>query len=770
MTKLNPMFWLLAATALTTSTLVHAADADAANPALTQMASADDTGDIVVFGKGRTRQVTEITAAELLLTTPGTSPLKAIQMLPGVNFQSADPFGAYEWSTRISIRGFNQNQLGFTLDGVPLGDMSYGNVNGLHISRAISTDNISSTLVSNGAGALGTASASNLGGTVEFFSRDPAAQMGVAGNATYGSSNTVRLFGRVDSGDIGNLRGYVSVGYLDAGKWKGDGSQSATQVNAKFVWDAGSSFKVTGFLNYSDRAENDYQDMSLEMIDRLGYKWDNTAPDFALARQIAQIAANRGEVAGNGQPNTAGTVYPGNIKTVDDAYYDAGGLRTDWLAYLKFDAQLSDKVSATLQPYYHSNSGQGSWFTPYVATPGGSEISFRTTEYGISRYGAIGAITGNFGRHQVSTGFWFENNDFNQARRYYPVTGTTTASTTALTWQKNPFYTQWDYAFTTNIFQVYLQDAWAVTDAVTVTAGFKGNTVDLSARQLVPSTLAAGSINNTDWFQPQIGALYKIDANNQLFANYSQNQRAFTAAATGGSPFATTQAGFDAIQNTLKPETSKTLEGGYRFTFGPVSGVAAAYWVDFSNRILATSTGAGIVGNPTVLTNVGSVRSLGVEFGLTWRIIQSLTATVSYAYNDSTYQDDVLNADGTVKQGIAGNTVVDSPKNIANLNLVYDNQRFYARGNLNYMSKRYFTYSNDQSVPSHALLDATIGYRFGGTGGLMGGWAIEGSVTNITNLQYVATIGSNGYGFAGDGQTLLVGAPRQWFATLRKDF
>lgn len=768
MTNRNSIFWLLAATALSASIPAFAAD-DAANPAITQTASADEN-EIVVFGKGRTRQVTEITAAELLLTTPGTSPLKAIQMLPGVNFQSGDPFGAYEWSTRISIRGFNQNQLGFTLDGVPLGDMSYGNVNGLHISRAISTDNISSTLVSNGAGALGTASASNLGGTIEFFSRDPAATMGVAANATYGSSNTLRLFGRIDSGDIGNFRAYASIGYLDAGKWKGDGTQSATQVNGKFVWDAGNSFKVTGFVNYSDRAENDYQDMSLEMINRLGWDWDNTAPDFALARKIAQIAANRGEVAGNGIPNAAGTVYPGNIKTVDDAYYDAGGLRTDWLAYLKFDAELSDKVSASLQPYYHTNSGQGSWFTPYVATPGGSEISFRTTEYDISRYGLTGSLAGDFGRHQLTTGFWFENNDFNQARRYYPVTGTTTSSTTALTWQTNPFYTQWYDAFTTNIFQFYLQDAFAVTDALTVTAGFKGTTVDLNARQLVPSTLASGSINNTDWFQPQVGVLYKLNADSQLFANYSQNQRAFTAAATGGSPFATTQAGFNAISGQLKPETANTLEGGYRFGFGPVSGVIAGYWVDFSNRILATQTGAGIVGNPTVLANVGSVRSLGVELGLTWRIMQALTATVSYAYNDSTYQDDVTNAAGVVTQAIAGNTVVDSPKNIANLNVVYDNQRFYARGNLNYMSKRYFTYSNDQSVPDRALLDATIGFRFGGTGMLASGWSIEGSVTNLTNAQYVSTVGSNGYGFAGDAQTLLVGAPRQWFATLRKDF
>ena len=104
----------------------------------------------------------------------GTSALKAVDKLPGVTFQSADAFGAYEWSTRISIRGFNQNQLGFTLDGVPLGDMSYGNHNGLHISRAIISENVGRVEVAQGAGALAAASSSNLGGTIEFFSRAPA--------------------------------------------------------------------------------------------------------------------------------------------------------------------------------------------------------------------------------------------------------------------------------------------------------------------------------------------------------------------------------------------------------------------------------------------------------------------------------------------------------------------------------------------------------------------------------------------------------------------
>jgi iron complex outermembrane receptor protein len=78
----------------------------------------------------------------------------------------------------VSMRGFNQNQLGFTLDDVPLGDMSYRNFNGLHISRAITSENIGKILVSQGVGALATASTSNLGGTIQFYSLDPADKTG----------------------------------------------------------------------------------------------------------------------------------------------------------------------------------------------------------------------------------------------------------------------------------------------------------------------------------------------------------------------------------------------------------------------------------------------------------------------------------------------------------------------------------------------------------------------------------------------------------------
>lgn len=731
-----------------------------------------EASEIVVYGKGEVRQVTEISAVDIQRTTAGSSPFIALRKLPGVNFQSADPFGTYEWSTRITLRGFNQNQLGFTLDGVPLGDMSYGNTNGLHISRAIISDNIGTTRVSQGAGALGTASTSNLGGTIEFFSRTPQDELGIAGNITYGDSNTVRAYGTLDTGDLGGFKAYISAAHIDAEKWKGFGSQRSTQVNAKLVADFTPSTTFTAFVNFSDRKESDYQDLSLEMINRLGYDWDNISDNWPLAVRLAFIGANRGETGVVVAPNTFGTVYPAPILTVDDAYYDAAGLRRDWLASGRIDQQLGDSAKAGLQVYYHTNKGQGSWITPYRASPGGQPLSFRTTEYNIERIGVLGDLEAELGTNTVRVNVWYENNDFEQARRFYDMGNSPTVPLTdALTYQTNPFFTQWNNAYNTRTFHYAVQDQWDVSDALTVTAGFKGQSVKLKATAInpVPGPLALGEIKSEDFFLPQVGVLFKLGGGNELFASFTQNQRAFTAAATSG-PFATSALGFTALRDRIAPEKTDTYEAGFRFGEGQLTGVIAGYLVNFSNRLLAVPQGPGIVGNAPLLSNVGDVRSIGAEIGVQWQPVPAFTVTGSYAYNENTYRNDVINPAGVLVQAINGRTVVDSPESIANLELAYDDGQFYARGNANYTSERFFTFSNDRSVEGRVLVDALIGFRINSDNSFLDGLALEGTVTNLFDEDYVGTIGSNGFGFSGDNQTLLAGAPQQFFVTLRKDF
>ncbi|TVV74527.1 TonB-dependent receptor [Sphingomonas solaris] len=740
--------------------------------AITDVAAEAGGSDIVVLGFGQARQVQTLSNADITRLTPGTTAIKAISKLPGVNYQAADAFGAYEWSSRITLRGFNQNQLGFTLDGVPLGDMSYGNSNGLHISRAIISENTGGASVAQGSGALGTASTSNLGGTIEFTSVKPGDVFALVGSATYGSDATYRGFVRLESGDVtGNgLKGYLSYAYLKTDKWKGYGEQKQHQVNAKIVQDVGDRGSITAFFNFSDRREQDYQDLSLDLIDRLGYDNDNISNDFPLALQLAKIYANQNAGAGARPYPSLGTVFPAPYKTVDDVYFDAGGLRRDYLAGATFDGQLTEHLSLKLTGYYHDNHGQGVWYLPYTPTPGGAAISVRTTEYDIRRGGALGHIAYEAGANRLEIGGWYESNDFENARRFYGLADQATPSLPTLQYKKNPFFTQFDAKFDTQTMMYYVADKLALGD-LTLSGGWNGYKVTNDATKIV-GTLASGRIEAKDWFLPQAGALYRIGDSTEVFASFTQNMRAFTSAAVGGSPFATTQAGLDLIRSTLKPERSDTYEGGARFRMNGFQGSIAGYYVDFTNRLLSLPNGTGGAGNPTTLQNVGAVRNYGVEFTALYKVMPALSLLGSYSYNRSEYRDDVISAAfgsvGQIAIATKGKTVPDSPKHLLKGEIVYDDGMFLARVGADYMSKRYFSFLNDVSVKGRVIVDATIGYTFGD--GALKGFAIEGSVTNLTDKKYVSTIGSNGFGASGDNQTLLAGAPRQVFVTVRHGF
>ena len=321
-----------------------------------------DTISVTAPGEVRTEQ----TVSERVIeeAAPGTSPIRIVSQLPSVNYTSADPYGAYEWAVRISIRGFNQNQLGFTLDEVPLGDMSYGNWNGLHVSRAIMDENIGRIVLSQGTGSLETASNSNLGGTVQFYSADPSDKRSVTVDQSFGSFNAYRTVARYESGLLhGNTKFYIAGVSQLTDKWKGAGniSQDYWQLNAKIVHYFGSKGVLTAFVDYSNRHETDYQDLSKAYVKYLGYNWDNYG-NWANSLQAAY--------AYNGIGN-----YPGKVANlpvaddqVDAAYYAGAGLRKDTLAGITYKAQLTSKLTWKTTIYGHGNDGIGLWFTPYTPT------------------------------------------------------------------------------------------------------------------------------------------------------------------------------------------------------------------------------------------------------------------------------------------------------------------------------------------------------------------------------------------------------------------
>lgn len=713
------------------------------------------TEDISILGQGQTRQVQSVSTSDMKNEAAGTSALKVLEKLPGVHFTSSDPWGSYEWSTRFNVRGFSQQQMGFTLDGVPLGDMSYGNNNGLHISRAISSENIRGASVSQGAGALGTASSSNLGGTVEFFSIDPADKFGVHAEQTLGSNSTSRTFARLDSGRTeSGTKGYLSYTNMSAKKWKGWGNQDQQQLNTKIVHLAGEN-RLSAFANTSDRKEVDYADLSIQSQQVLGWGWDNYAPDW----QTAINAAN-----GTFTPAVQQVVNGPYAGQLDAAYYLGRGLRKDFLGGLSGDLKLSESARLATTLYHHTNQGQGQWYTPYSPTSVGNPISIRTTEYKINRTGVTSTLSYEVANHEVKAGVWLETSNHDLARRFYA--STTAADQNYLLDPSSPLYlsTGFEQKFVTKTSQFHAQDTVSLADdKVKVAFGFKSPTVNVTATNYA-GTRAQGVIEAKKTFLPQIGVNYKLNDLQETFASYSQNVRAYQPGVNG--PFSASQAGFDAGLSSLKPEESTNIDIGWRFKGEVTQASVTAYMVDFKNRQLAVSTCPGIAGCPTAFGNVGKVHTQGLETALVWNVAQNVSWLNALTLNDSKYQDDYMNGATLVATG--GKTVVDAPKTLLSSEVAYESAGYFSRLGMKYTDKRYVSYLNDSEVPAYMVWNFGVGYKMKKLGSVED-FSVQFNITNLFDKKYFSTVGSNGFVVSdpnGNNMTMQEGAPRQFFVSV----
>jgi len=655
---------------------LHAADrtdalsaAPAADAAVADGADGDgDAGTVIVTGAKPTRSATAISQAEIQKILPGVSPLKAIETLPGVLYITADPWGNNEQNAQIFIHGFNFQQLGYTMDGLPLGDQSYGNYNGLSPERAVISENVGRVVVTTGAGDLGTPSNSNLGGTIETFSSDPLAHFGVQANQTVGSFGTSRTYLRVDSGQFGGNNSIsVSGARQRARAWDFNGIQKGWQANAKFVHDD-SNGKLTLYFDYNDMTQPN-EDATTFFVPSAGgtatpvqlytpYTKPFFYPDFDGYR--------------TGYLNAMGN-SPANVGGNYRNYY-SDAQRTDYLGYAKYEAHLSDRITWSTTGYFHHNDGAGvvagplgqsiTTAQPYldpayatlpancrfggnangvrpaactaltdaqaaaagaalVAATGGSGLITRTTEYRINREGVISSLNLDLGAHKIELGGWFEHNSTVQYRRWYAVDVTNPASSTPYIRPldvEQPLFTQYQGDAKINELQLHLQDTWQPFQQLTVQAGFKTSAQwatgtfpvqpKLGSLSGLTGGLPQGTINTLRWFLPAIGATYDFNGHEQVYFNVQKNLRQYQAyLAGGGGPWFTgSQTAFDAFATQGKPESSWTYEGGLRSHRSFSDGVALEAQVNYYHVVFSNRLLA-------ISTNPGGIAGSGITGG-----------------------------------------------------------------------------------------------------------------------------------------------------------
>ncbi|RMT79029.1 TonB-dependent receptor [Pseudomonas viridiflava] len=708
-------------------------------------------GTVSVIGQGETRQVQRVSDEDIKAYSAATNPMKVLQRLAGVSFQSGDPLGREESSQRISLRGFDMHHLGYTLDGVTLGNMSFANFNGLSITRAIIAENIADSEVAAGIGALGTASNSNLGGTIAFTSANPDKEFGARLSQTLGDYKTKRTFARIDTGEYNGLAAYISGETYDADAWKGhDNPQESDAINAKVTYDFGGN-RVSFFHSTSSHNEASLPSLSSSIIQRLGYNWSYYTPDWTRA------------------VNAANGIFTGGVTRAGDATYNGSSLRDDELDILSGNFSLSDDLLLDAAVYHHHDSGRGNSYYPFVFTNGTTTVptnSIRSTVYGINRSGFQTSLTYFLGQHEIQGGFWIQSNKSDIGRYLFDPTGTAPQNNIVKTKGLPQVATVLAQDYNDLTRQFYLRDSYTLLDdRLKLEFGAK-NTVTTSTAEGKGGGYASGSLEARDRFLPQLGATYKLNDQDEVFTSYSENIAAFPS--SGYSPFFTTQVAVDAAGGfkNLKPETSKTVEVGVRRSNPLYSTSAAVYNTKFDNRLVAITNCTGIVICQNSVANVGSVTSRGAELTFALTPDENWRWSNSASYNRSTYDDDYQSGADTVH--VKGKTVVDTPKLMYSSSLDWRWQQWNAGLQGSYMSKRYYTYTNDSSVAGYWLANTTLGYDFGKLGAVKD-TTVSLNVVNLFDKRYISTLNTDASAASdptGDLQILQVGNPRSAFVTM----
>jgi iron complex outermembrane receptor protein len=740
-----------------------------------------DVESVVVVGAGQTRSVSTLLPNNLVSLPPGTSVQKSLNILPGVSAQSIDALGVNEQSMTLQVRGFSTTHLGYTLDGMPLGDGAYNNYNGLTISRALISENLGRADLATGIAGLSIASTSNLGGAVTYTSSAPHQDFGVMGSQTFGSADSKRTFMRIDSGDVDGFSAYLSGQYSEQDLFVNQGAYKTSygkQLNGKaqYKFDRGT---LTAFMDLSRTNQADDPYLSKDMLNRLGWDWGGYAPDWQdyVSRAYCSVTAPTAP--------TKCVASKAPEKLADVTFTNGSILRNDDLFYVAGDYAITDTLNAHLQVYRHTDKGAGNNFITGWSTQGTAStaddvpVQIRDTRYTINRDGVLGSLAWDIGFNHIQAGFWLEENTSSAAR--YIWTNVTGPFDLGLFLKGQPSTAQWVQQTQWHTHQFYVQDtATFLDDTLSIDFGFKG-TYSKSNAQALPgiavtappasSQFATGSLTAKDYFLPEVGARWRIAPEHEVFISYAENMAMFQGGFKLG-PQSVAQTVWNAQGSTLQPETSRSLEGGYRYITHDVQLSLAGYHMEFDHRLLqynpCPTNQQQNPGCGNSFHNAGSVTSNGAELGVLWQPLPWLNWYNAASYDETTYDQNLNWCTTTcVVYATAGKQQVDTPKQLYSSVLTVRQDGYWASLQGKFTGRRYYTYTNDQGFGSYVTLDLGLGYDFGAIGALNNA-KIALNITNLTDRRYASNFDNSVFAPSdptGSIQVFHASAPRQAFLT-----
>jgi iron complex outermembrane recepter protein len=162
---------------------------------------------------------------------PTSNPYQIISMLPGVSQFQDDALGISGGTIRV--RGLTAAEMGFTVNGAPINDS--GNF-AVYPNELIDAENVAQMWVSQGSTDIDAPHVGASGGNIGVVTRAPMDTFNVRYGELVGQDAALREFLSVDSGWIGNFKGFFSVSEIGADKWRGDGRDNRWHSDGNLLY------------------------------------------------------------------------------------------------------------------------------------------------------------------------------------------------------------------------------------------------------------------------------------------------------------------------------------------------------------------------------------------------------------------------------------------------------------------------------------------------------------------------------------------------------
>ncbi|MEX2516242.1 MAG: TonB-dependent receptor [Gammaproteobacteria bacterium] len=601
-----------------------------------------------------------IITAEQIEKSPARNLPDLLSLEAGVLSRSL--FGNSAVRSTVDIRGFGasgtQNTL-ILVDGRRLNDIDLSSIN----YAAIPIHNIERIEITRGAGGV-------LYGD----------------GAVGGAINIVTKRAQADT-----MKGSVSAGY---------GSYNTRQGEASVQW-ANQDYAINIAANYLEsdgyRDNNDLRQKNIqadirryigvtEVYLKAGASdQDLRLPGVRTVDPSMGLDELRSDRRGTGTPNDFAD---------EDSQFVTAGIR---------QPVLNGNGEAILDIGYRQKNQQAFFddlvgFPPFF--PPGTFANFLDTD--LNTWSITPRIQATTGAHEWIVGLDYYHYEYDSERSLNPLTANTPSHILDNT-QKS--------------FALYGNNRITVTDNTFLELGARVQRVTLDTNDTFDPTApaspfvapAAAPLNRSDT-EPMlnIGIRHFLTHDFSIFGRFGRSARY----ATVDELFQANPITFVQEFSVIDPQTAKHFDLGVDYTISGLSASLTGYYMDLENEIHFNSA---IFANE----NLDPTERAGIEAAVKWDILDTLSASVNYAYLRSKFSEGAFR----------GNDVPLVPRHTGNIGLIWDaTENLSLAANWSYFGKRRFDndQTNDfgQQIPAFDILDLKASQKWGN-------WQLSLSANNL---------------------------------------